>query len=135
MKNGGLGATAALAAILLLPTIADAASLEDELRGIASATQRQLPLKIDDELQATSINATGRLILARYHFLKKASAIANVNSLKRDLFRNTANSSCTHPEIEKLIGRGASWKYEYYDIDNRFVLGYVIDEVVCKSFR
>ena len=120
--------------IVLSPLVAKAASVEDELRGIANSTQKGLPMKVSDEMQATSMTSAGKALLARYHFMKKSSAILNVENLKKEFFRNSINSSCTNPDMARLINRGAYLKYEYYDIDNRFVLGYAIDQEACKHF-
>ncbi len=133
MKRTIKQAMIALLFFVLSPLIAQAASVEDELRGIANATQKGLPMKVSDDMQATSMTAAGKALLARYHYMKKSSAIHNVENLKEKFFRNSINSSCTNPDMARLINRGAYLKYEFYDIDNRFVFGYAIDQETCKN--
>ncbi|WP_340121350.1 hypothetical protein [Methylobacter svalbardensis] len=135
MKHIFKGTAIAITLIVLSPLVAIAASVEDELRGMANATQKGLPMRVNDEIQVTSMTASGKAILARYHFMMKSSELRSVEKLKDEYFRNSINGLCTHPDIAKLINRGAYWKYEYYDIDNRFVLGFVINQDSCKHFQ
>ena len=118
-----------------MATSSFAGSVEEELRGIANATQKGLPMQISDEMQATSITASGNAMLLRYHFLKKPPAASIVETLKKEFFENSINADCTHPDMKALIDRGAYFKYEYYASDNRFVLGYAIDKNICIRGR
>lgn len=134
MKNTFMRASIALG-LLVLPLFATAASVEDELLGISNATQKGLPLRVSDELQATSMTAAGKALLARYHFTKESKSISDVGNMKNEFYKNTINSQCTHPDMAKLISKGAYLKYEYYDIDNRFVFGYAINQNTCERFQ
>lgn len=135
MKNIVSGMLVVAMIVVLQPQVANAATVENELRDIAKAMQKGLPMRVNDELQATSLTATGKTLLGIYRFTKKSSSISNVENMKNEFYKNAVNHQCTHPDMKILISRGAYLKQEYYDIDNRYIFGYAIDQNICKRIQ
>lgn len=121
--------------LLMLSFSAMPASLEDEIRDIANATAKSLPIRVNESIQATSIAAAGRVLLHHYNFLKKVNEIVDIDNVKNELFLSSINSSCTKPEVKVLLEQGAYLKYEFYDIDNRFIFDYTIDREACGFLK
>lgn len=106
---------------------------ETDLKNWADVVRKSLPMAMNDELQATNIAAVGKALIYRYNFLMKKTKINNLEKIKADYFNETRNSICTNPDSQNLINAGVILQYEYYDIDNIFVMKYLMNKNTCNA--
>lgn len=111
------------------------ASIEAQLQNIARETRKSLPMQIDDEVQATNIAAIGKTILNTYNFTRKKSSLGNLNNVKAVYYNSSVNTSCSNPDVLQMLKYGVSVVYEYYDVDNVFVMKFTIDQNTCRGFK
>ena len=118
----------------LLASIIDkgyCASIESQLQNIARESRKNLPIQIG-EVQATNITAIGKTLLATYNFTKQKSLLGNLSDLKVYYYRSSRNTACSNPDTLKALKLGVSVVYEYYDVDNVFVMKFIIDQNSCR---
>ena len=89
-------------------------------------------MMVSENVQATNISAVGKVLMNRYNFTSKKSELADMNALKDTYYLNSANAACTNPDMIRTLDSGVSIDYQYYDSNNEFVMGYVIDANTCK---
>lgn len=89
-------------------------------------------MMVSEDVQATNIAAVGKILMNRYNFTSKKSALANVGALKAKYYGNSVNAACTNPEMLGAFSNGMSVDYQYYDSNNEFVMQYTIDAKVCQ---
>ena len=106
-------------------------SIEAQLKGVAAQTSKNLPTMLNENIQATSIAAVGKILLLRYNFTKIKAAL-NVAALKSEYYRNSINAVSTNPDTQNLLRNGVSMEYQYYDAVNEFVMQYTIDAKACN---
>ena len=111
------------------------ASIESQLQNIARESRKSLPMQIDDEVQATNIAAIGKTLLNTYHFTKPNTSLGNLSDLKAFYYRSSLNAACTNPDVLQTLKLGVSVIYEYYDVNNRFVMKFTIDSNTCRNFQ
>ena len=92
-------------------------------------------MQIDDEIQATNIAAVGRTLLNTYNFTKRKTSLGNISDLKAFYYRSSLNTACTNPDTLQALKLDISVAYEYYDVDNIFVMKFTIDQNTCRSFK
>lgn len=110
-------------------------SIEAQLQNIARETRKSLPMQIGDEVQATNVVAVGKTILNTYNFTKKKLALGNLNNVKAFYYNSSVNASCSNPDVLQTLRYGVSVVYEYYDVDNIFVMKFTIDQHTCRGFK
>jgi hypothetical protein len=108
-----------------------AESVEEQIRKIASETQKSLPMRLSDDLIATNVATVGKIMVYRYNFTKSLASIPNVPSLKSDAYRTSVNSACTNPTSINALKQGVSYQYEFYDSQNNFVMQFSVDRASC----
>jgi hypothetical protein len=108
------------------------ASIETQLQNIARETRKSLPMQIGPEVQATNIAAIGKTLLNTYNFTKKIYLLGNLSDLKAFYYRSSRNTACSNPDTLKTLKLGVSVLYEYYDVDNVFVMKITIDQNSCR---
>ncbi len=125
--------------ILLLVSIANSgysASIEYQLQELARETRKNLPVRIgNDDIQATNITVVGKNVLSTYNFLRKKSQLGDINNVKPVYYKSSVNTSCTNPETKKMLKQGVSFIYEYYDVENIFVMTFTIDKNTCLGLK
>ncbi len=109
-----------------------AESIEAQLKRVADETRKSLPMMVSEDVQATSIASVGKILMHRYNFTSRKSALANASALKVKYYRNSVNAVCTNPETLRALNNGASLDYQYYDSKNEFVMQYTIDTKTCS---
>jgi hypothetical protein len=110
-----------------------AESIEAQLKRLADETRKSLPMMVSEDVQATNIAAVGKILMHRYNFTRRKSAIPNLNSLKREYFQNSVNAACTNPDTVRAFSNGVSLDYQYYDSANEFVMQYTLDAGTCRK--
>lgn len=125
--------------IILLFTIVNighSASIEYQLQALARETRKNLPVRIgSDDIQATNITVVGKNVLSTYNFLRKKSQLGDINNVKPAYYKSSVNTSCTNPETKKMLKQGVSFIYEYYDVENIFVMTFTIDQNTCLGLK
>jgi len=125
--------------IILLVSIVNngySASIESQLQNLARETRKSLPMRIgDDDIQATNITVVGKTVLSTYNFLRKKSQLGNINNVKPVYYKSSVNTACTNPDTLKMLKLGVSFVYEYYDVDNIFVMTFTIDQNTCRGLK
>ena len=111
------------------------ASIESQLQSIARESRKSLPMQIDDAVQATNIAAIGKTLLNTYHFTKPNTSLGNLSDLKAFYYRSSLNAACTNPDVLQTLKLGVSVIYDYYDVNNRFVMKFTIDNNTCRNFQ
>ena len=114
-------------------TARSAESIELQIKKIAEETSKSLPMKVNQDIQATSMAAAGKMLMQKYNFTRGKSTIKNLPSLKIEFYNNAINGLCTHPGFQNLFRGGASITHEYYDSSNQFVMQYMIDANACTK--
>lgn len=109
-------------------------SIEAQLKRVADTTRASLPMMVSENVQATNITAVGKILMNRYNFTSRKSAL-NVAALKSDYYGNSVNAACTNPETLRAFNSGVSVEYQYYDSSNEFVMQYAINANTCKAKR
>jgi hypothetical protein len=107
-------------------------AVEARLATTAAATRKQLPMMVAEDVQATSVGASGRTLTYVYHFTREKASL-DIARMKKEHYRSTLNGVCTHPETLRALEVGVSIRYEFFDIANEFVMGYSVDSSSCKS--
>lgn len=110
-------------------------TIEAQLRNVANETRKSLPMMMNDDLQATSIGAVGRVLISKYNFTKSKSSFPNLSEIKNYYYSNSVNGACTNPDTVLAMKNGVSFMYEYYDIDNIFIMKYTIEKNTCSKFK
>lgn len=106
-------------------------SIEAQLKRVADETRKTLPMMVSDDIQATNIAAVGKILMNRYNFTKRKTAL-NVNTLKAEYYGNSVSAACTNPDTLTAFRNGVSVEYQYYDSSNEFVMQYTIDANTCR---
>lgn len=110
-----------------------AESIEAQLKRVADETRKSLPMMVNDDVQATNIAAVGKILMNRYNFTKRKSAILDIDILKVEYYQNSVNAACTNPDTLKAFINGVSFDYQYYDSANEFVMQYMLDASTCRK--
>lgn len=93
------------------------ASIESQLQALARETRKGLPMLVDD-VQATNIAAVGKALILYYNFQKRKPDIGNLHKY----YDSSVNSACSNPDTRRVLNLGVLYVYEYYDVDNIFVM-------------
>lgn len=112
---------------------AAAESIEAQLKKVADETRKSLPMMVSEDVQATNIAAVGKILMNRYNFTRRKSAIPDLNSLKAKYYQNSINAACTNPDTMRAFSNGVSFDYQYYDSANEFVMQYTLDAGTCRK--
>ena len=112
---------------------AGAESIEAQLKRVADETRKSLPMMVSEDVQATSIAAVGKVLMNRYNFTSRKSAIPDLKSLKAKYYQNSVNAACTNPDTSRALRNGVSINYQYYDSANEFVMQYTLDAATCRK--
>lgn len=86
----------------VVSTASLAQSVENTLRGMAAQVSKNLPMMVNDEVQATSVAASGNQIMYKYNVIKPARHI-NTSRLRNEHYENSVNAMCSNPGIVNLL--------------------------------
>lgn len=108
------------------------ASIETQLQNMTREARKSLPMQIGTEIQATNVVAIGRTLLYTYNFTRPISSLGNLADVKTYYFRSSRNTACSNPDTSKTLKLGVSFVYEYYDVNNVFVMKFTVDKNTCR---
>jgi hypothetical protein len=115
--------------------IKQAGGLENFLLYMVKQSNKQMPVRIDDEHEITmatlptskSIGYNTRLTKHESYQIKQNKA-----SLSRSLYNHSRNVICTSPVSKTLVGRyDVSYKYQLYSKSGEYILQYEINKEDC----
>jgi len=129
----------ALAILLLLAlTCANTAlgenTIEAQLARVVTETKKNLPMPINESIQATDIGAEGKTLVNYYNFTKQRSDFYDLQSVIDNYRRNSINIACSNPATKSfIVKKGGAIEYRFYDSENVFIEKFTIDYQTCRA--
>ena len=106
-------------ALLNTASLAHADKVADAQFKAAKILRKQLPMKVDGVTSLLTAASAGRTLIYSYQIgVRKDELPSGWRQKKSSVLKN---SVCNHPTLRKLLKRGASYSYQYVDIDGDFI--------------
>jgi len=109
-----------------------ASKLENELKAIATETQKHLPAQLADGVEAIALVALGKNLVAQYKLDLTMREFKEDKLLAKEFEVSSINSQCTDPRMRGLLRRGAIFTFRFTDIVGKFLTEIVVNENSCK---
>lgn len=119
-------------AIAAVAQISFAQTVEDILREMTAKASKNLPMMVNEDVQATAVVASGKLIMYKYNVTKSREQI-NISHLRSEYYENSYQAMCSNPGISNLLKHGAEIMYSFYDSNNLFLFDVTISKEGCDS--
>lgn len=111
---------------------------DDEINNILIEIEQDINPRLPRKFKYTTwegVFAGNKEITYKYriHALNPGKLEKNKDRLKKELFVDIKNGSCTEPSTRDLLNLGVRYIYVYHDINNKYLFEFHIDKIICKS--
>ncbi|MCF6245532.1 MAG: hypothetical protein L3J43_10925 [Sulfurovum sp.] len=106
-------------------------TLKNAMDIAVKAMSKNLPMKIDDELQLTKVNAKGNQMILGYTLTNLSSKDISASTLKSLLYEDIKNQVCTDKETVMMLKKGMVTEYTYEGKDMKYIGDFSFDAKTC----
>jgi hypothetical protein len=120
------------ASVARVSTNSQAQSVDNTLREMAAQVSRNLPMKVNAEVQATAVSVSGNRIMYKYNVIVPVKTL-DISHLSDEHYKNAVNGMCSNSGMLNLLKQGAILMYQFYDSHNSFLFEFSITQQDCNG--